>query len=46
MGTDAEGRELLKNLNFRPIGPARNQDWDDVRELGIDLLKNLIKGKD
>ena len=46
MGTDAEGRELLKNLNFRPIGPARDQDWDDVRELGIDLLKNLIKGKD
>ena len=46
MGTDSEGRELLKNLNLRPIGPARDQDWDDVRELGIDLLKNLTKGID
>ena len=45
MGTDAEGRELLKNLNFKPLGPARDQDWDDVRELGIELLKNLIKNK-
>ena len=45
MGADAEGRKLLENLNFKPIGPARDQDWDDVRELGIDLLKNLIKSK-
>ena len=45
MGTDTEGRELLKNLNFNPLGPARDRDWDDVRELGIEVLKNLIKGK-
>ena len=45
MGTDVEGRKLLENLSFKPIGPARDQDWNDVRELGIDLLKNLIKGK-
>ena len=44
MGTDANGRKLLQNLKFKPIGPARDQDWDDVRELGIDLLQNLIKG--
>jgi phosphonate transport system substrate-binding protein len=46
MGRDADGRKLLGNLNFQPIGPARDQDWDDVRGLGIDLLQNLIKGKD
>ena len=45
MSTDAEGRKLLENLNFKPIGLAHDQDWDDVRALGIDLLKNLIKGK-
>ena len=45
MSTDADGRKHLNNLNFQPIGPARDQDWDDVRELGIDLLKNLIKSK-
>jgi hypothetical protein len=45
MGTDADGRKLLASLNFNPIGPARDPDWDDVRELGIDLLQNLIKGK-
>ena len=45
MSTDADGRKHLNNLNFKPIGPARDPDWDDVRELGIDLLKNLIKSK-
>jgi phosphonate transport system substrate-binding protein len=38
MSTDEEGGKLLKNLNFNPIGPARDEDWDDVRGLGIALL--------
>ena len=38
MGTDTRGRKLLEHLEFNPIGPARDQDWDDVRELGLDLL--------
>ena len=42
MSTDADGQKLLENLNFKPIGTARDQDWNDVRELGIDLLQYLI----
>jgi phosphonate transport system substrate-binding protein len=38
MDTNEEGAKLLKNINFNPIGPARDQDWEDVRGLGIDLL--------
>ena len=45
MSKDADGQKLLNNLKLRPIGPARDEDWDDVRELGIDLLQNPIRGK-
>jgi phosphonate transport system substrate-binding protein len=38
MSTDEEGVKLLENLKFNPIGPARDEDWDDVRGLGIALL--------
>jgi phosphonate transport system substrate-binding protein len=38
MSTDEEGGKLLKNLKFNPIGPAKDEDWDDVRGLGIALL--------
>ena len=38
MSTDEQGDKLLKNLNFNPIGPASDEDWDDVRGLGIALL--------
>ena len=38
MSADEEGGKLLKNLKFNPIGPARDEDWDDVRGLGIALL--------
>jgi len=38
MSTDEQGGKLLKNLKFNPIGPARDEDWDDVRGLRIALL--------
>jgi phosphonate transport system substrate-binding protein len=38
MSTDEKGGKLLENLKFNPIGPARDEDWDDVRGLGIALL--------
>ena len=38
MSTDEQGGKLLKNLKFNPIGPAIDEDWDDVRGLGIALL--------
>jgi phosphonate transport system substrate-binding protein len=38
MGTDEEGRQILKDLNFNPIVSAKDTDWDDVRELGITIL--------
>ena len=38
MSTNEEGGNLLKNLNFNPIGSAKDEDWDDVRELGIALF--------
>ena len=38
MSTNEEGDNLLKNLNFNPIGSAKDEDWDDVRELGIALF--------
>ena len=37
MSTDEQGGKLLKNLKFNPIGPARDEDWDDVRGLRIAL---------
>ena len=38
MSTNEEGGNLLKNLNFNPIGSAKDEDWDDVRELGIAIF--------
>lgn len=43
MSSDAEGQKLLAAINFKGIEAAKNEDWDDVRALGIDLLTNLIK---
>jgi phosphonate transport system substrate-binding protein len=39
----AEGKALLKTINFKIIRSADNEDWYDVPALGIDLLPNLIK---
>ena len=38
MAADEQGAKLLKDLKFNPIGPAQDEDWDDVRGLGIALL--------
>ena len=43
LGKDADGKALLKSINFKGIERAADGDWDDVRALGIDLLANLIK---
>ncbi len=33
------GIALLKNVNFNGFEPAENQDWDDVRALGLTVIK-------
>jgi phosphonate transport system substrate-binding protein len=43
LSTGAEGKALLKTINFKIIRSADNEDWYDVSALGIDLLPNLIK---
>lgn len=37
----AEGKEVLSALRIKGFVPAENSDWDDVRGLGLDLLRNL-----
>ncbi|RDH90447.1 MAG: phosphate ABC transporter substrate-binding protein [endosymbiont of Seepiophila jonesi] len=44
MENDPEGRRLLTSINFKGIEVGKNKDWDDVRALGIDLLKKLTEG--
>ncbi len=39
LGDDEKGRALLTALKFKPLEAAQDSDWDDVRALGIDLLK-------
>ncbi|MEM7257478.1 MAG: phosphate/phosphite/phosphonate ABC transporter substrate-binding protein [Pseudomonadota bacterium] len=39
-----EGVALLKALSWKGVEPAENERWDDVRELGLDLLDMLING--
>ena len=34
-----KGKTLLKNINFKGIETATNEDWDDVRSLSIDIIK-------
>lgn len=43
MNEDERGKELLKTINFRGMQSASNEDWDDVRGLGIALLDDLVK---
>jgi phosphonate transport system substrate-binding protein len=45
MSETTNGKSLLTSLNFRGIDRAENEDWDDVRSLGIDLLSSLIKNQ-
>lgn len=39
-----EGLEYLKALSWKGVEAADNERWDDVRELGLDLLDMLIRG--
>lgn len=44
LNTTQEGRNLLTSIKFKNgLEKAHNQDWDDVRSLGIDMLNNLVK---
>ena len=43
MNTDPEGQALLKAINFKGMQPAQDKDWDDVRNLGLQMLDQLIK---
>jgi phosphonate transport system substrate-binding protein len=38
------GRALLATINFKGVEAAKDEDWDDVRSLGLDLLERLRKG--
>ncbi|NVK55582.1 MAG: phosphate/phosphite/phosphonate ABC transporter substrate-binding protein [Alteromonadaceae bacterium] len=38
LGKTEQGRLLLEKLNFRELQAATNEDWDDVRSLGIHSL--------
>jgi phosphonate transport system substrate-binding protein len=37
MANDPVGEKLLKAINFTGIDSAANHEWDDIRELKIDL---------
>lgn len=36
----SEGQALLKSINFKGLELANNENWDDVRSLGIESLAN------
>ena len=40
MDQNKQGKNLLKNIKINGFEIAHNQDWDDVRKLGIDLLNS------
>jgi len=42
MDTTDDGKRLLETVKFKGVEPATNDDWDDVRALGIALLDKLI----
>lgn len=39
-----DGEKLLQGINLKEIERANNDDWDDIRSLGIDLLTRLKDG--
>lgn len=45
LGNDPEGQALLSTIGFSGIEPARDEDWDDVRALGIELLDRLVNDR-
>jgi len=45
MSQDPQGQSLLASINFKGFQAASNEDWDDVRGLGLGLLDELIRNK-
>ncbi|CAM3542967.1 Phosphate-import protein PhnD precursor [Vibrio aerogenes CECT 7868] len=43
MTADKQGLALLKNLNFKGLEAASDEQWDDVRQLNIHLLDNFLE---
>ena len=41
---DPAGRAALQGIGFTGFAPALDNDWADVRALGIDTLAALLKG--
>ena len=39
MNDDPAAQPLLKKINFKGFAPATDDDWNDVRSLGIELLQ-------
>ncbi len=39
MEHDPEGKELLKQIDFNGLVNAEDSEWDDVRSLGLDVLR-------
>jgi phosphonate transport system substrate-binding protein len=37
-----QGRQLLKQINFKGVVAANDADWDDIRKLDIDLLDGMV----
>ena len=43
MNENQTGKKLLAGLKFKSVIKANNSDWDDVRQLDIQLLENMKK---
>jgi len=43
MEQSEEGQQLLENIKIKGFETAKNEDWDDVRTLRIDLLTDLVR---
>ncbi|MDM8539315.1 phosphate/phosphite/phosphonate ABC transporter substrate-binding protein [Desulfobacterales bacterium HSG17] len=41
MQNNEAGNKILSGINFKGIAAANNNDWNDVRALGIELLNHL-----
>lgn len=40
---DPLGQAALAAINFKAIQPAKDEDWNDIRQLNIDLLDHLLE---
>jgi len=43
LGNSKQGKNLFKSINLKGISSAKNDDWDDVRALEINLLNQLAQ---